>query len=85
MPKNKKVPLCGGTFAVWTGLEPATPCVTGRYSNQAELPDHLFCMNFPQKGTAKIKAFFKSANNFKKFIFFLLKKSSPPIEKHLYI
>ena len=21
-------------FAVWTGLEPATPCVTGRYSNQ---------------------------------------------------
>ena len=22
------------TFAVWTGLEPATPCVTGRYSNQ---------------------------------------------------
>ena len=20
--------------AVWTGLEPATPCVTGRYSNQ---------------------------------------------------
>ena len=24
-----------------TGLEPATPCVTGMYSNQAELP-HLF-------------------------------------------
>ena len=22
------------SFAVWTGLEPATPCVTGRYSNQ---------------------------------------------------
>ena len=21
-------------FAVWTGLEPATPCVTGMYSNQ---------------------------------------------------
>ena len=21
-------------LAVWTGLEPATPCVTGRYSNQ---------------------------------------------------
>ena len=21
-------------MAVWTGLEPATPCVTGRYSNQ---------------------------------------------------
>ena len=26
-------------LAVWTGLEPATPCVTGRYSNQTELPD----------------------------------------------
>ena len=24
--------------AVRTGLEPATPCVTGMYSNQAELP-----------------------------------------------
>ena len=22
------------SFAVWTGLEPATPCVTGMYSNQ---------------------------------------------------
>jgi len=22
------------SVAVWTGLEPATPCVTGRYSNQ---------------------------------------------------
>ena len=28
--------------AVWTGLEPATPCVTGRYSNQTELPDLTF-------------------------------------------
>ena len=28
-------------IAVRTGLEPATPCVTGMYSNQAELP-HLF-------------------------------------------
>ena len=28
--------LCEGLCfsAVWTGLEPATPCVTGRYSNQ---------------------------------------------------
>ncbi len=25
---------CFPNFAVWTGLEPATPCVTGRYSNQ---------------------------------------------------
>ena len=28
-------------IAVWTGLEPATPCVTGRYSNQ--LNYHTFC------------------------------------------
>ena len=28
--------MCEGLYftAVWTGLEPATPCVTGRYSNQ---------------------------------------------------
>ena len=26
-------------LAVWTGLEPATSCVTGRHSNQTELPD----------------------------------------------
>ena len=34
--KINKLPLLR---AVWTGLEPATPCVTGRYSNQTELPD----------------------------------------------
>ena len=28
-------------IAVRTGLEPATPCVTGMYSNQAELPHHV--------------------------------------------
>ena len=27
-----------------TGLEPATPCVTGRYSNQAELPHQSFAL-----------------------------------------
>ena len=27
--------------AVRTGLEPATPCVTGMYSNQAELPHQV--------------------------------------------
>ena len=31
-----------GFIAVRTGLEPATPCVTGMYSNQAELPHHFF-------------------------------------------
>lgn len=31
-----KMPACAGTciLAEWTGLEPATPGVTGRYSNQ---------------------------------------------------
>ena len=36
-PKNKKAPNFLEALyllAVWTGLEPATPCVTGRYSNQ---------------------------------------------------
>ena len=28
-------------LAVWTRLELATPCVTGMYSNQTELPDRL--------------------------------------------
>ncbi len=30
-------------LAVWTGLEPATPCVTGRYSNQ--LNYHTVCFS----------------------------------------
>ena len=34
--KQKSPHICEGLIllAVWTGLEPATPCVTGRYSNQ---------------------------------------------------
>ena len=31
---NTKAPEISEAFAVWTGLEPATPCVTGMYSNQ---------------------------------------------------
>ena len=41
----RKLFICKGLrfmVAVGTGLEPATPCVTGMYSNQAELPDR-FC------------------------------------------
>src|SRR5690606_40216207 len=33
----KEIPF----LAVWTGLEPPTPCVTGMYSNQ--LNYHTFC------------------------------------------
>ena len=32
--KKTKAPERSEAFAVWTGLEPATPCVTGMYSNQ---------------------------------------------------
>ena len=43
---QKKVLLVSRTFfvclAVRTRLELATPCVTGMYSNQTELPDHVF-------------------------------------------
>ena len=31
---QKKRLISQTLLAVWTGLEPATPCVTGRYSNQ---------------------------------------------------
>ena len=31
---HKKAPSIDEAFAVWTGLEPATSCVTGRHSNQ---------------------------------------------------
>ena len=31
------------SLAVWTGLEPATPCVTGRYSNQLNYHTKCSC------------------------------------------
>ena len=48
-------------FAVWTGLEPATPCVTGRYSNQLNYHTNVFfqklrtvVLNCGCKDTSKI-------------------------------
>ena len=43
MLAQKKALMCEGflCLAVWTRLELATPCVTGMYSNQTELPDRL--------------------------------------------
>lgn len=39
-------------FAVWTGLEPATPCVTGMYSNQLNYQTNfLLCAS----ATAELK------------------------------
>ena len=39
---------------VWTGLEPATSCVTGRHSNQLNYQTNSFC--FMQMYALKIKA-----------------------------
>ena len=33
-PRRLKIHRAFGALAEWTGLEPATPDVTGRYSNQ---------------------------------------------------
>ncbi len=45
--KQKRVPnIYSKLFflAVWTGLEPATPCVTGMYSNQLNYRTRIsFC------------------------------------------
>ena len=58
-------------LAVWTGLEPATPCVTGRYSNQLNyhtiflwgerLQLYRFC-------AAKLRRFFQLCKYFAKKI-----------------
>ena len=50
--------------AVRTGLEPATPGVTGRYSNQTELPHQKRC---------KINPIFHSSKFFPEIYF------SPPV------
>lgn len=47
-------------FAVWTGLEPATPCVTGRYSNQLNYHT-IYFVALPLNCDAKIWTFFDSA------------------------
>ena len=39
--------------AVWTGLEPATPCVTGRYSNQLNYHTKKFDL-FPKGKNASL-------------------------------
>ena len=54
-------------FAVWTGLEPATPCVTGMYSNQLNYQTKIIttfcCFNTGLflKGDAKVILFEKIA------------------------
>ena len=59
-------------LAVRTGLEPATPGVTGRYSNQLNYRTILVLFPF---GIANIGSIFVSAN----FFFVLFKKSEVDI------
>ena len=58
-------------MAVRTRLELATPCVTGMYSNQTELPDHLALLKNSRCfsiASAKIRQFFIVANIFFGFL-----------------
>lgn len=59
-------------IAVRTGLEPATPCVTGMYSNQAELPHHFIALLLSLSiAVAKVRLFLKPAIGWaKKNLFF---------------
>jgi hypothetical protein len=54
-----------GAMAEWTGLEPATPDVTGRYSNQ---------LNYH---SVRINLFFKLSSEEKRILQTLLKIASP--------
>ena len=63
-------------FAVRTGLEPATPCVTGMYSNQAELPHQFFVSKFRSLfASAKVRLFLKLTNVLALFLNIFLKKT----------
>ena len=58
---TQKKPSCWGLpfrLAVWTRLELATPCVTGMYSNQTELPDRFLKTSFFLKRGCKSTNFF---------------------------
>ena len=52
-------------LAVRTRLELATPCVTGMYSNQTELPD-LYCFFIPELRLQNYNVFLFSPNFLKK-------------------
>ena len=57
--QNKKAPNFLEAFyllAVWTGLEPATPCVTGRYSNQLNYQTNDFIRLWRTPATARFKS-----------------------------
>lgn len=66
--EDKKSPhICESLIllAVWTGLEPATPCVTGRYSNQLnyQTNDFIFVGLLQQRDSNLVQCFFKASAN----------------------
>ena len=74
-------------FAVWTGLEPATPCVTGRYSNQLNYHTVRYCraLRFlafavQNYNSFSIFAIPKPKNRQKNFIF----RSQNHLLRHIY-
>ena len=70
---NKKGVHYRTPLAVWTGLEPATPCVTGMYSNQLNYHTIFYVLlSFPDC-ECKGSTFFYT---YKSFCCFLIKKSS---------
>ena len=68
---NKKGVHYRTPLAVWTGLEPATPCVTGMYSNQLNYHTIFYVLlSFPDC-ECKGSTFFYT---YKSFCCFLIKK-----------
>ena len=58
-------------LAVRTRLELATPCVTGMYSNQTELPDQsCFLVLYLSKAGAKVRTFFELAKYFFRYMLY---------------
>ena len=63
------------SFAVRTGLEPATPGVTGRYSNQLNYRTILFSLYaFSLNADAKVRKKSEPPNFFELFLWFFAKK-----------
>lgn len=58
------------SLAVRTGLEPATPCVTGTYSNQLNYRTNIFFKELVSNESANIEPFSESARACKYFFHF---------------
>ena len=73
--KSLRLEAYAFNFAVWTGLEPATPCVTGMYSNQLNYQTNFLrnlsasaefrnCVMLYVKSVCKIKTIIHFDNTF---------------------